>query len=135
MAKAEEECSLWQRKYDEYQSVCQKLQNEVEQKEIELHQMKELCCDLENHVQRLKPNTEKSIEEDTSFSWHPTSPGNYNSIFFFLRNKIEGFSIRSIDTSINKSAPYPPSSQTFTSPVTYFACLPATLYMPYLDLI
>ncbi|PSN34445.1 hypothetical protein C0J52_21468 [Blattella germanica] len=47
LAKAEQECALWQSKFEEYQSICFKLQSDVEEKELELCRVNEAVIDVQ----------------------------------------------------------------------------------------
>ncbi|KAJ9596366.1 hypothetical protein L9F63_012641, partial [Diploptera punctata] len=69
---AEEQCNFWNTKYEEYHSVCNKLQDEMVKKEAELSAMKELCSQL----QMIQQSGKQTVSEDgdTSWSCQPTSP-------------------------------------------------------------
>jgi hypothetical protein len=62
--KAEHQYNVWRTKSQEYEAQCEKLQHDVIEKELELAQVKELCLELQNHVQELKQIGNRSIEED-----------------------------------------------------------------------
>lgn len=55
---------MWHTKSQEYEAQCEKLQRDLVEKELELAQVKELCSDLQNHVQELKQVGDVSVEED-----------------------------------------------------------------------
>jgi SMC interacting uncharacterized protein involved in chromosome segregation len=56
---------MWHTKSQEYETWCEKLQCDVVEKELELAQMKELCSELQSHIQGLKQVCDTSVEEDT----------------------------------------------------------------------
>ncbi|XP_021932071.1 GRIP and coiled-coil domain-containing protein 2-like isoform X3 [Zootermopsis nevadensis] len=62
--KAEHQCNVWHTRSQEYEAQCEKLQHDLVEKELELAQVKELCSDLQSHVQELKQVCDASIEED-----------------------------------------------------------------------
>jgi SMC interacting uncharacterized protein involved in chromosome segregation len=55
---------VWHTKSQEYDAQCEKLQHDVIEKELELVQVKELCSELQSHVQELKQIRDASVEED-----------------------------------------------------------------------
>ncbi|XP_023719102.1 putative leucine-rich repeat-containing protein DDB_G0290503 isoform X2 [Cryptotermes secundus] len=64
MYKAEHQYNVLHKKSQEYEEQCEKLQQDVIEKEIELAQVKELCSELQSHVQELKQIRDTSVEED-----------------------------------------------------------------------
>jgi signal recognition particle GTPase len=62
--KAEHQYNVCHSKLEEYESQCEKLQHDVIEKDLELAQVKELCLELQSHVQELKQIHDTSIEED-----------------------------------------------------------------------
>lgn len=55
---------MWHTKSQEYEAQCEHLQHDLVEKELELAQVKELCSDLQSHVQKLKQVCDSSVEED-----------------------------------------------------------------------
>jgi two-component SAPR family response regulator len=62
--RAEHQYNVWHTKSQEYEVQCEKLQHDVIEKELELVQVKELCSELQRHVQELKQIHDTSVEED-----------------------------------------------------------------------
>lgn len=59
---------MWHKKSLEYEALCEKLQNDLVEKELEFAGMKELLSDLQSQVQELKHVSEISVEEDSSIN-------------------------------------------------------------------
>jgi hypothetical protein len=59
---------VWHKKSLEYEALCEKLQNDLVEKELEFAGMKELLSDLQSQVQELKHVSEISVEEDSSIN-------------------------------------------------------------------
>ena len=49
-------------------ALCEKLQLDAVEKECELTRTKELCSELQRHLQEMKPLHNTSVEEDPSFT-------------------------------------------------------------------
>jgi SMC interacting uncharacterized protein involved in chromosome segregation len=64
MYKAEHQCNVLHKKTQDYEVQYEKLQHNVVEKELELAHMKELCSELQSHVQELKQIRDTSVEED-----------------------------------------------------------------------
>jgi hypothetical protein len=62
--KAEHQYNMWRSKSEEFEVQFENLQHDVIEKELELAQVKELCLELQSHVQELKHIHDTSIEED-----------------------------------------------------------------------
>lgn len=67
--KAEHQYNVLNTKSQEYETQCEKLQHDVTEKELELAHVKELCSELQSHIQELKQVRDISVEEDM------TNPG------------------------------------------------------------
>jgi SMC interacting uncharacterized protein involved in chromosome segregation len=62
--KAEHQYNLWRSKSEEFEVQLEKLQHDVIEKELELARLKQLCLELQSHVQELKHSPDTSVEED-----------------------------------------------------------------------
>jgi SMC interacting uncharacterized protein involved in chromosome segregation len=65
MYKVEHQYNVLHTKTQEYEVQCEKLQHDVIEKELELAHLKELCSELQSHVQELKQIRDTSIEDDS----------------------------------------------------------------------
>ncbi|XP_069682255.1 putative leucine-rich repeat-containing protein DDB_G0290503 isoform X3 [Periplaneta americana] len=74
LSKTEHQFTLWHAKSAEYMAECEKLQRDVEQKELELAHLKELYSELQTDVQGMKQTREISVEEDSFSLAINTSP-------------------------------------------------------------
>jgi hypothetical protein len=62
--KAEHQYNLWHSKSEDFEVQLEKLQHVVIEKDLELARLKELCLELQSHVQELKHIPDTSVEED-----------------------------------------------------------------------
>jgi len=69
--KAEHQYQVWYAESQRNEALCEKLKLDAVEKECELAHTKELCSELQRHVQEIKQVHNISVEEDPYF----TSPG------------------------------------------------------------
>ena len=69
--KAEHQYQVCYAESQRNEAMCEKLKLDAVEKECELAYTKELCSELQSHVQEIKQVYNRSVEEDPCF----TSPG------------------------------------------------------------
>jgi len=69
--KAEDQYRVWYAESQRNEALCEKLKLDIVEKECELAHTKELCSELQRHMQEIKQVHNISVEEDPCF----TSPG------------------------------------------------------------
>ena len=69
--KAQHQSQVWYEESQQNEALCEKLKLDAVEKECELAHTKELCSELQRHIQEIKQVHNICVEEDPSF----TSPG------------------------------------------------------------